>query len=197
MLAEITTIDVDAVPDDWESLTSAGIDMRAKQDVQRWALGDLAIRVDKKYGEGSLKKFATDIRMPSHKTLYDYYETSKFFDKFCRAELSEMYRKCSWSHFRAAARAVDLDAARHYLEMADNEDMPVAAMVAAMKADLGNPVTQRRTFEAAWFSALEDTNVLELHIESNEAMHKIQQLRANGATVTVVVTWTDAPQPGA
>lgn len=186
------TIDVDSVPDDWESLTSAGIDIRAKQDVQRWALGDLAIRVDKRYGQGSLKKFATDIRMPSHKTLYDYALTSRYYSKVCRAEYLERFPLLSWSHYRSAAHAVDLDAALHYLEMANDQDMPVAAMVEAMKLDLGNPVVKRETFEAAYHSGA--FNVELLHAADWTAIENVTA--QHNCTVQVVVSWT-VTTPGA
>ena len=190
MLAEITTIDVDAVPDDWESLTEMGREIAGAQDKNRWALGDLTVKVHKVYGGESIKKFATEIRMPAHKTLYDYWRTAAFWPVDARTE----YPLLSWSHYRAASRAVDLDAARHYLEMADTEDMPVAAMVACMKADLGNPVTQRRTFEALLNHGL--GTQMTFNVTDADTLWMLNDTQPS-LKLTIVAEWLDARQPGA
>lgn len=77
-------IDVDNVPDDWEGLTSTGIEIAQAHDRNRWALGDLALKVERRCRQTSLKAYAgADIHRPS--TLYEYARCATACSKAQRA----------------------------------------------------------------------------------------------------------------
>lgn len=117
------TLDLDGLPDDWETLADTGRMIREQQDRDRWLLGDLAEKVHKVYGENSLAKFAGDIQVPT-KTLRDYHRVSRFYPSAARAEFPAL----SWSHYRLAIRAGDLDKAMTRLEQAEGNNWPVAEL---------------------------------------------------------------------
>jgi hypothetical protein len=114
-------------PQDWETLVSAGIMAVERMDGFRWLLGDLALVVERVYGKSSLKRFAADIRLPRHRTLYDYQAVAAFYPNSARAE----FQSLTWSHYRAVQRRVSqatslhyaasvLDEARHWLAQAED-----------------------------------------------------------------------------
>jgi hypothetical protein len=46
---------------DWESIISLGLEARENKDNGQWLLGDLALQVEKNYGQDSIGKFAIGI----------------------------------------------------------------------------------------------------------------------------------------
>jgi hypothetical protein len=137
----VTNFDVDALPSDWEALTSAGREMTETADRQRWQLGDLANRVTRVYGSESLKKFAGEINIPNHKTLWDYSRVAARFEKSVRNEFPAL----SFTHFRTALRAKD--DAEAWLVQAQDNGWPVAELNRQIAAAIGEPVPLRKLWE--------------------------------------------------
>jgi hypothetical protein len=137
------TFDIDALPVDWEALTSAGRAMTEAADRQRWQLGDLANKVTRVYGSESLKTFAGEINIPNHKTLWDYSRVAARFEKSVRNEFPAL----SFTHFRTAIRAKD--DAELFLVQAQDNGWPVAELARQIAAAIGKPVPPVKLFEDA------------------------------------------------
>lgn len=56
---------------EWEQFTSMGMQCRAVKDISQWALGRLALGVETKFGESSLKEYAKEIGV-NHNSLNTY-----------------------------------------------------------------------------------------------------------------------------
>lgn len=128
------TFDIDALPSDWEALTSAGRAMTEAADRQRWQLGDLGNKVQRVYGKESLKTFAGEINIANHKTLWDYSRVAARFEKSVRNEFPAL----SFTHFRTAMRAKD--DAELWLVQAQDNGWPVAEMARQIAQAIGAPV---------------------------------------------------------
>lgn len=135
------TFDIDALPTDWEALTSAGREMTAAADRQRWQLGDLGNKVQRVYGAESLKTFAGEINIANHKTLWDYSRVAARFEKSVR----NAFPALSFTHFRTAMRAKD--DAELWLVQAQDNGWPVAELHRAIAAAIGQPVPPRKLAE--------------------------------------------------
>lgn len=81
-----------------EELVSMAVQARETYDNARWALGDIACVVYKKFGTDGLLKFAREIGVKKD-TISRYKEVSERFNHETRNE----YPMLSWSHFRNAA----------------------------------------------------------------------------------------------
>lgn len=130
-------------PSDWQSIVTVGIELVQASDRNRWYLGDLAALAERVHGESSIKKLATEIRMPRHKTLYEYHRVSKFYDSSTRGEFAQL----SWSHYREATRLGSLDNARELLAQANDEDRPVAWLTREVKKRCGEPITPNKLLD--------------------------------------------------
>jgi hypothetical protein len=137
----VTEFDIDALPSDWEALTSAGRAMTEAADLQRWQLGDLANKVTRTYGAESLKTFAGEINIANHKMLWDYSRVAARFEKSVRNEFPAL----SFTHFRTAMRAKD--DAELFLVQAQDNGWPVAVMAREIAAAIGKPVPPRKLWE--------------------------------------------------
>ncbi|MCI0348140.1 MAG: hypothetical protein L0Z53_01835 [Acidobacteriales bacterium] len=134
------SFDIENLPDDWESLADAGREIVGDQDRDRWMLGHLAKRVEKRYGEKSIKKFASDINLPSSKTLYDYHRVSKFYPFSVHADFPAL----SWSHFKVAMRLEWEESALNVLCEAEENNWPVAALNERIDEILGKKSPPRK-----------------------------------------------------
>lgn len=139
--APVVIFDIDALPEDWEALTSAGREMTEAADRQRWQLGDLGNKVQRVYGKESLKTFAGEINIPRHKTLYEYARVARHYEPSMRLDFPSL----SWSHYQTAARAGDL--AVEFLVQAQDNGWPVAVMAREIAAAIGKPVPPRLLWE--------------------------------------------------
>jgi len=170
--------------DDWEALVSAGLTVRGAGDRSKWTLGYLAMKVEEKYGHGSLKKFATELKMESASKLYDYHRASKYYPFLAYEEYSAL----TWSHFREAMRAKSVDQSFKWLNSANDNDWPVAALGRAITKELGKPVPpQRATFEATYRQAGETFVTLNM-VEVNRFVETLSVHAER--TITVTLTWT-------
>lgn len=136
-----------ALPDDWETLCDAGREISSRQDANRWTMGALAHRVERKHGERSLKKFSGDINLASSKTLYDYWRVWRFYDDMdidgfsAHAEFPNL----SWSHFRTAMQAGEN--ALEMLGRAAGMGWTISEFDRELKRENGNRVPPRKVFE--------------------------------------------------
>lgn len=134
---------INQLTDDWEELTMAGLAASEGQERRRWYLGDLAQRVARKYGAKSLKSFAGDIKIPKVATLRDYERAARFYPFNARAEYPEL----TWSHYREAIRAGELELAMEWLEKANNNKWNVVRLGQAISKTQGKTVTVRHKYD--------------------------------------------------
>jgi hypothetical protein len=132
---------IEQVPDDWEALASAGREVMQHMDTGRWLAGDLALRVEKKYGTDALGKYASDIGIASRETLKKYRQVSERYEKGTRGAFPAL----SWTHFRDAMRAKD--DAELWLVQAQDNGWPSAVMAREIAAAIGARVPPRKLWE--------------------------------------------------
>lgn len=106
----------------WEEYITLGQEARESKDDSNWKLGDLALGVDKDYGEDSIGKYAYAISVPK-KSLMNNRTIAKRFPE----EVRVRYKKLSWSHFEAVS-ATKIEKPEAWLEKADNEELSVEAL---------------------------------------------------------------------
>ena len=142
--AIVTHIDLSQIDDAWESLCEAGRLMTTANDNNRWALGDLAQRVEKRYGESTLADFASQIRL-FEKTLAGYRTVSMFYQK----ETREDFPALSWSHYREAMRLGSLEKALELLALVQDQNLSIREMTKLINEALGKPSKPVRIAEFA------------------------------------------------
>lgn len=106
--------------DIWETAIAIGQSTEEEMSIRRWILGDVAIRVDTKYGENSISKYAAAINVNSS-TLKQRRQMSAFYPKDTRVAFSTL----GYSHYRAALKLGDIDRALWALEKAEKRNWPV------------------------------------------------------------------------
>lgn len=89
-------INIDKVPTEWveqleqkiswEEAVSIGLELRENKDMSQWNLGDLALKVEKSYGVGSLDKLAIDININKN-SLSQYRRVSRAFPPETRSKI--------------------------------------------------------------------------------------------------------------
>jgi len=121
--ALIAEIDIDNIPDDYEAMCDVGRVLAGANDRNRWVLGRLGQRVVKRYGEDVFGDFANDIGMIP-KTLYSYREMVDFYGDTPQThwENSPYGENLQWTHYRAAKRLDNLEAALCALEKASKRN---------------------------------------------------------------------------
>jgi hypothetical protein len=134
---------IEQVPDDWEALASAGREVMQHMDTGRWLAGDLALRVEKKYGTDALGRYAADIGIASRETLKKYRQVSERYEKGTRGAFPAL----SWTHFRDAMRAKD--DAELWLVQAQDNGWPSAVMAREIAAAIGARVPPVKLWEGA------------------------------------------------
>ena len=143
----MTTI-AETLPDAWESLCDAGRHYAEDMDAGRWKLGDLALKVEKQYGQDSLGEFAREVNVRAGR-IREYRRVCDFYENVARAAFLETHPVLSYSHLRAAMRLGDADTAYAYLVTASENRLSVEATEAAIRDIVGgDPPPARITFEA-------------------------------------------------
>lgn len=99
---------------DWQVVCEAGRLAAQQLDDGRWILGDLALLVDKEYGEDKMGDFARECNVPK-KRIYEYRQVCGFWEKSVRADIWEI-PTVSYSLMRLAMRLENIDAARAFVE---------------------------------------------------------------------------------
>lgn len=87
MILDLIDQSIEAGEDPWEIITDAGIVAAADMDIYRWFIGDLACRIEKKYGENRIGEFAKTIHAPVDR-VEEYRTVCRFYKKSARAEIS-------------------------------------------------------------------------------------------------------------
>lgn len=118
--------------DTWESMVDVGITLAQAQDRNRWAMGDLAQRAERSYGDGSLSKLAYAINLRA-KTFYEYHRVYAFYGESNSTHVENV----TWSHHREAMRLGDLDKALWALNKASDKDWRVEKFNAVLSRYLG------------------------------------------------------------
>lgn len=108
---------------EWEELVSEGMDLRQSKDSVQWELGDLALRVEKKYGSNSIDKFSIEISI-NKKTLETYRTCSGFYAKKTRKE----FERLGHSFFQTAMRKQTPNEAIKWLTKADEENLSIEGL---------------------------------------------------------------------
>lgn len=121
-LLTLTPIDAAGARDDWSELVSAGESAAKDIDAARWQLGYLASRVERAYGDESLKQYAHDINVTPDR-LYAYQRVYVFY-----GGNSTQVENLTWSHFREALRLKDRALALRALAKAADRDWTVGRL---------------------------------------------------------------------
>lgn len=111
---------IESVARDWESLISDGLNAREERDGSQWKLGDLALEIEKGYGEDTIGKYASEIGIVK-KTLMNYRTVSARFT----SEVRKHHAKLSYSHFVAASGLTEPLA---WLEKANDNNWSIEMM---------------------------------------------------------------------
>lgn len=111
--------------DDWETICEAGRRCAESLDSGRWALGDIALTVQKRYGENAIQKFALDINVKVGR-VQEYRTVSAFYQNPARAEFLTNRPSLTYSHLRAAMKFEDMEEAFDFLERAAAEGWTVS-----------------------------------------------------------------------
>jgi len=101
----------------WEELVSLGLGLREDKDKTQWQLGDLALQVEKDYGDDSLGKFSVEIGI-NKSTLATYRTCSGFYPKALR----DKFARLGHAFFQTAMRNASIEMATDWLEEADNNN---------------------------------------------------------------------------
>lgn len=104
----------------WEEYISMGLEAREAEDNSSWLLGDLALGIEKDYGQDSVGKYSYAIGV-ARKTLMNYRTVSNRFPRETRSK----YRKLSFSHFKVLT---SLEKPEAWLEKADDNDWSVETL---------------------------------------------------------------------
>lgn len=183
MLDADTLVDFDVwdIPDDWEALADAGRDLADANDRNRWVLGDLALRVETRYGEDAIGQYASEIKV-FERTLRTYRQVSAFYENGTRVQ----YPALSWSHYRMAVRLKDVDAAMALLAEAQDNNWSSRDLTDALNLSLGKPPVRRAllietfTYEGGLFTpTLDDPDTLLIEGQRYEVTVKLA-LEGNG-----------------
>lgn len=140
MLDTVQDFDPAAISDDWEILADAGRALAEQNDLNRWVLGDLAGRVEKRYGDDALGSYASEIRV-FERTLRVYRQVSSFYP--VENGIRVAFPALSWSHYRLCVRLGDLDSAEQMLADASDHNWSARDLTDAIHVALGKPPVNR------------------------------------------------------
>jgi hypothetical protein len=115
-------------PLDWEEAVTIGQQLRHVKELSQFAIGDLANRVSREYGETSIGKFAYAIGLEK-KTIWEYMRVARQFEKSARIEY------LSFKHHQIALRT---DNPQAVLKEANDKNWSTIDLYKAVKERL-NP----------------------------------------------------------
>lgn len=146
MLNEIAIDPIDAIDlayeqgiDTWEMMISIGIADETEMSIRRWRQGDLAFRIDTRYGEKTIAKFAAAIGVNTS-TLKQRKAMSGFYEKDTRVSFPNL----GYSHYREAMRLGVVDHALEALEQASQNEWPVWVLKEHIDEQLGKEKTENQ-----------------------------------------------------
>lgn len=108
---------------EWELLCEQGRIAASNMDEGRWLLGELALMVDKQYGDDAIGEFAKDINVPKkriaqYRTVYKFW--SPAWEKSKRLDFLGERPNLSYTHYLNALRLKDLDEALKWIDEASS-----------------------------------------------------------------------------
>lgn len=118
--------------DTWEALVALGASDEGEIGLLRWRQGDLALRVEKQYGEKSLAKYASEIGV-KYPTLRQRREMSAFYTPDTRDQFENLF----YTHYREAKRFAALDMAMRALNKASLRSWPITHFAAFIDRCVG------------------------------------------------------------
>lgn len=127
----------------WEEVCERGRLIALRQNMDRWALGDLAVQL----GEADLEKFSYEIGVVKA-TLRSYYLTAVAFPPSQRQRLLEANPALSWSHFAAARRLNDASRVVGMLEKAQDEGWSAEMLAVEVRKINGGKGKPRKVVDA-------------------------------------------------
>jgi hypothetical protein len=122
-----------------EELYEEGRLAAAQLDGGKWAIGDIALTVEKAYGPDLLGDFAKNVNI-SKRSAQQYRQVAAFYEKRTRVRFLEEWPSITWSHCRRAMRLGDYEASMDLLERAASELWTVDQMDRKMAEDAGRPL---------------------------------------------------------
>lgn len=134
----VNEFDLDALGDDWETLVSAGIQIVEAHDRNRWTLGDLAKKCQRRYGSAAIKTYAAAVNVRSS-TMYEYHACATFYNLEDRATFPPL----AWSHYRAALRLKEHELALEWLARAADEEWSADTLTKEIKEFLGEDTPEK------------------------------------------------------
>lgn len=118
----------------WEELVSSGIEARELKDQSQWKLGELADRVETKYGSNSIGVFATSIGVNKNSLL-------RYRDVYRKFKDREINPAVSFSHHLKAAGTDEPD---EWVNKAYEEGWSVERLGVEIDKKRGNSDTYRK-----------------------------------------------------
>lgn len=118
--------------DIWEVAISIAQDDESEMTVRRWRQGDLSARVEKKYSENTLSKFAAAINVNTS-TLRQRRNMALFYPPDTRAIGDNL----GYSHYREAMKLGSLERAIWALEKCSAKDWPVFKLAKLLNRLIG------------------------------------------------------------
>lgn len=128
----------------FEAICEAARDTEASIDENAWKQGDLALLVDKVYGENRIADFAKEINAKVS-TVKQRRQMSGFYEKDTRG----LFPNLSRSHYRDALKFKDPQAALLFLTQASANGWTVEAAAVEIRKRLGKPVPPILLLDAA------------------------------------------------
>lgn len=139
----VNAYDLSAMSDDWSELVTTAVEIANARDLNRWMMGDIAGKVERCYGEGSIKAFTAEVKKVQPAAMYQYLAVSSFYPPPVRV----LYEMLNWSHFREAMRLDDYSAAIKLLEQANDADLSVEKLKAEVNERLGKPAPPKKVYD--------------------------------------------------
>jgi hypothetical protein len=110
-------------PFGWDEAVSVGLQLRHLKELSQWAIGDLANRVSREYGENSIGKFAYAIGLEK-KTVWEYMRVARKYEKSMRIDI------LSFRHHQIALRS---DEPKRWLKQANDKNWSSNQLYKAIK----------------------------------------------------------------
>lgn len=127
--------------DTWEAMVALGSSDEEDMGIKRWRQGDLAMRVEKRYGDKTLSKYADAIGV-IYSTLKQRWEMSRYYEPDTRVSYPLFY-----SHYRQAKRFEVLERSLRVLNKAALRDWPVWKLQLFIDRCLGKDRPSRESAE--------------------------------------------------
>lgn len=134
--------------DPWEVLIQAGLEAQNNMDRGRWRIGDMALLVEKRYGDDALAKYATSIRVPVSRAR-QYRAVCRFWDRqnSKRLEFWEYLPNVTYTHFLYAMRLKDVNVAAEFLRECSDNDWTSDQAYLEISRRLGKPTPPKKLID--------------------------------------------------